>query len=220
MNVLAKSILLLASISLMSACAIKVGARGSSHGNLDSVFGGIDVGKNAQVGNVSSVNGGIDIDSGATVKKVDTVNGSIELGNNVSIVSAETVNGGIDAGVALKVKDSLETVNGGIQVAGESKVGGSIITVNGDIELKDVQVEKNIETVNGDIELTEGTIIVGNIIVEKSNGWFSSFGGDMPIIKIDASSQVIGEIHLYQQVELKISNGAKVGEIKHHFLRE
>ncbi len=200
-------------------CAIHVGAHGSS-GNLDSVFGGIDVESGAQVGNVSSVNGGIDIDSNATALKVDTVNGGIDIGHDVSIVSAETVNGGIDAGENLVVKNGLETVNGGIQLRLGSKVGKSIETVNGDIDLNNTVVEQDLKTVNGDITLENFTIIKGDLIIEKSGGWFSSMSNDKNVLVIDQSSTVVGTIHLYKKVKLQIEEGAKIGEIKEHFLRE
>lgn len=215
-----RSLIFLCYVMLISGCAVSVGAHDYISGDLDAVFGGVDVGKNSTVGNISSVNGGIDIESGVTARHVNTVNGSIELSDRVSIESAETVNGGIDAGSSLVVKDSLETVNGGIQVGELGSIGGSVITVNGDIELARVTVDKNIETVNGDILLTNGTTIRGDLVIEKSGGWFSSIGSDKLVVKIDKSSTVVGTIHLHKKVKLEIDEGAKVGQVKEYFLRE
>ncbi len=220
MNIKTKVVLILSYLMIVSGCAIKVGAHGSSYQDLDSVFGGVDVGENAKVGDISSVNGGIDIGSGATADEVETVNGGIEMGDEVAITSAETVNGGIEAGKSLTVKRGVETVNGGIRLGQMGSVGGSVTTVNGDIELTQITVEKNVETVNGDIVLSDKTVIKGDLVIEKPGGWFSSGNNDIPVLEIDATSSVVGTIHLHRQVELKIATGAKVGEIKKHFLRK
>lgn len=220
MNIKTKLVLVLSYLVIVSGCAMSVGAHGTSYQDLDSVFGGIDVGEHAKVGDISSVNGGVDIGSGTTANEVETVNGSIEMGDDVIITSAETVNGGIDAGKSLTVKKGIETVNGGIHIGKMGVVGGSVITVNGDIELVQVTVEKNIETVNGDILLSDKTMIKGDLVIEKSGGWFSTFSGEIPVVEIDATSTVIGTIHLHRRVELKIAKGAEIGEIKRYFLRK
>ncbi|TQV81580.1 hypothetical protein [Aliikangiella coralliicola] len=214
----------LAIASIVSGCGVHVRANDNyRYKDLDSVFGGVTVGSGAQVRNVSSVNGGVDLLAGSKARSVDTVNGSIDIGNNVSVLEAETVNGGIEAGKSLSVEKSLSTVNGGILIGENSEIGKDIVTVNGDIELTRVLVARHVRTNNGDIRLVDGSIVKGDIIVEKSNGgWFSglSITGDMPVVEIDSASQVEGTIHLYKRVKLVIDEKAIVGEIKRHYSRK
>lgn len=218
MQKLIRTTILTGYVLLSTGCAVHVHANdGARMGDLDTVFGGIDVGKNAKVGDVSSVNGGIDIDSGASAGEVDTVNGGIELGDNVTIESAETVNGGINAGESLKVKYDVETVNGGIYLRAKTVVEGNVETVNGDIQLVNTLINKNVETVNGDITLRNQTTLKGDLVIEKSGGWFSSMSQDEITIKIDATSSVEGTIHLHRPVTLEIAEQAKVGKIEKHY---
>ncbi len=219
------NIIKLATITLLftlsSGCAVHV--RAGDHSNpksYDSIFGGIDIDGGAEVGNLSSVNGGIDIGSNATAKSVETVNGGIEIGRNVKLVQAETVNGGIEAGKGLIVSRGLETVNGSVDLDSDSNIEGSINTVNGDISLAGVKVGQNLETVNGDIKLIKNTAIEGDITYRKSGGFFSGWSDERPVLIIDESSSVLGTIHLYRPVELKIDEGAKVGKIKTHYSRK
>jgi len=211
----------MASLSL-SGCAVHVSAHGKNKNqDLDSVFGGVTIGKGAQVRDVSSVNGGVELGANSSARDVDTVNGGIDISSDVSIRSAETVNGGIDAEKNLKVEKSIETVNGGIEIGEGSLVGYDVQTVNGDIDLNKVTVTRNIKTNNGDISLLNGTRVNGDIIIEASNGWFSGWGdSDENTILIDDSSEVVGNIHLYKPVQLEISDKAKVGDIKHHYERK
>jgi DUF4097 and DUF4098 domain-containing protein YvlB len=205
-----------------SGCAVHVNAQTDTpNKDIESVLGGISVDKGAHVRDVSSVNGGIDLNSDSTARDVDAVNGGIELGNNVTVKSIETVNGGIDSGSNLKVKQDILTVNGGIDIGKGSQIGGDIRTVNGGITLNQVSVGRNVKTNNGDIKLLSGTIVAGDLIIEKSDGWFSGWfsSDDEPDseIKIDDTSEVKGTIHLYKKVTLKISEKAKIGSIKKHY---
>ena len=201
---LIKPLFVMALLVCVSGCGtIFVNTQSDQSGrNIYNVLGGIDVGHNSQVGNLSSVNGGID------------------LGDHVTIKSAETVNGGIEAGTELKVEGNLETVNGSISLGTSSHVGGNLITVNGDIYVPNTQVKDNIETVNGDVSIIKGSIVYGDVIIGKSEGWFSDWSRAKPSIKIDSSSQVKGTIHLYKRVQLDISEDAKIGAIKKHYLQE
>ena len=204
----------------LTSCAVHVQAN-SKGGDLDSVFGGVTVSQGAEVRDVSSVNGGVELKKNSSARDVETVNGGIDIGSGVRIRSAETVNGGIDGGEGLTVEQSVETVNGGIELDKNTQIGGNVETVNGDIDLNNVKIGKNLKTNNGDITLTNGSEIVGNIIVEASNGWFSGWGNDEKIvIKIDDSSAVRGEIQLHKPVKLEISEKAIVGEIKYLYERK
>jgi len=220
MDNLMRTLLMGSAILVASSCAIHVGAHNSSGGDIDSVFGGINIDSGAKVGDLSSVNGGISINSHAVALDVETVNGGIDLADSVTITSAETVNGGIEAGSDLSVSKGLETVNGGISIGKGSRVGGDIETVNGDIELTNVIVEQNLNTVNGDISLTDSTVIKGDLIIDKSGSWFFSVSSDKVTITIDKSSSVQGTIHLYKKVNLEIAEGAEIGQIESHFSRK
>lgn len=181
---------------------------------------GVTVDYGEQVGDVSSVNGGIQISDGASASKVSTVNGSIDLDNDVTIRSAHTVNGGIRVGENATVRGSLETVNGGISTEQGTKVEDTIETVNGRLRLRETRVGENLETSNGDIELLFGSVVEGDVIVRGRKHWwdrFFSINNRQPELTIDADSSVLGEIHLYQEVELNIETGAEVGDIIEHY---
>lgn len=215
-----KSIWVVFGVVIATGCAVHVGAYDADGRDLDSIFGGIEVDKGAKVGDVSSVNGGIEIGSQAYARNIETVNGGIDIGSNVTIESAETVNGSIESGKNLSVSKGLETVNGSIEVSTNGTIGGQLETVNGDIDLNNVIVGKSILTVNGDITLANSTRVEGDIVVEKSGGWFSSFTGDKITIRIDESSEVIGTIHLHKPAILKIAEGAHIGKIEKHYSRK
>ncbi len=173
-----------------------------------------------QVGDVSSVNGGIRIADGASAFEVSTINGSITLGDSVQVASAQTVNGRIRVGNDVKVKGSLETVNGSIRADRGSDIDNSIETVNGSINLRNTRVGKDLKTANGDIDILNGSVVEGDVIVRGKRHWwdrFFEFSRNRPEITIDSESSVLGDIHLYQEVDLNISRDAVVGEIIEHF---
>ncbi|WP_196140439.1 hypothetical protein [Aliikangiella sp. G2MR2-5] len=211
----------LSSTLLVTSCAVHVSANSQNgYQDLDTVLGGVTVEHNAKVRDISSVNGGVSLGSKAIARNVDVVNGGVDIADDVSLRNLETVNGGISAGKGLQVEYSIETVNGGIDLREGSKVGKNVITVNGDINLNRVVVLQNVKTINGDIRLLEGSVVNGDIIVERSEGWFSGWNEDELIIKIDESSSVTGKIHLYKPVKLEIAETAKVGEIMYHYARK
>jgi len=190
-------------------------------GNVSKVNSSIYIAQGNQVGNVSTVNGSVELDVGATAGNVDTVNGSIMIADDVTILSAETVNGRIELEQRVNVQRSLSTVNGRIELAGESHVGEKVSTVNGSIRLTNATVADNIETRSGDITVQDGSVVEGDIIVKRNRhswlGGLFSFGNDEPDIEIDASSSVRGDIHLYQETNLYIDDGADIGEVIHHY---
>lgn len=213
--------LILGTLALSGCSSIHIAANSkNSHRDYDNVFGGITVDRGAQVRDVSSVNGGIEIKSDVRARSVDTVNGGIDIGSNVSLGNAETVNGGIEIGEAFQSTGSIETVNGDVEIAKGGKVGKNIETVNGDILLTEVTVDNNIETVNGDVRLKNHSIVKGDLIIQKPGGWFGGGLGGDPEVEIDAQSKVLGVIHLYRQVTLKIDENAEVGDIKYHYPRK
>ena len=192
-----------------SGCIIHVGGHNdgssNSHGDISSVLGDLEVDANSDVSDVSTVNGNITINDNVQASELDTVNGNISIAQNVRINSASTVNGDIDAESQLVVSNGLSTVNGDITLATGAEVGSDISTVNGAISLRNAQVKGEVETKNGNISLRDATRIDGDIVFleRDEKRWFS---GELPTLRIDASSEVQGKIKLYRQVVLEIEN--------------
>ncbi len=188
--------------------------------DISKVNGGIKITADERVGDVSSVNGGIDLGSGASAERLETVNGGIDLDERVEIERAETVNGGIRVGSDVNVHGSLSTVNGGIRTNPGTVIDGDVRTVNGKITLRETRIGEDVQTSNGDILLTDGTIVEGDIIVKGRRSWIArilSFDYNPPRITIDEDSSVLGDIHLYREVNLDLADGAVVGNVIEHF---
>lgn len=188
--------------------------------DISKVNGGIRVSAEERVGDISSVNGGIDLGSGASAERLDTVNGGIDLDERVEIEGAETVNGGIRVSRDVTVHGSLSTVNGGIQTNAGTVIEERVRTVNGKIRLRDTRVGEDVQTSNGDILLTDGSVVEGDIVVKGRRSWigrFFSFDRKPSKIIIDSDSSVLGDIHLYREVNLDIADGAEVGDVIEHF---
>ena len=189
--------------------------------DISKVNGSIRVSAEERVGDISSVNGGIDLGNGAVAARLDTVNGGIDLDERVEIERAETVNGGIRVSRDVTVHGSLSTVNGGIQTNPGTVIEDRVRTVNGKIRLRDTRIGENVQTSNGDIFLTDGSVVEGDIIVKKGRrSWIGRFfnSNQKPSkIIIDADSSVMGDIHLYREVNLDIADGAVAGDVIEHF---
>ncbi len=182
----------------------------------------------------SSVNGSVTVESGAIVTgSVNTVNGTVRIEDNAQVADADTVNGGLRVGANVRA-GSLNTVNGSIRVAENSSISGGVEAVNGKIEIgKGTQVEfgvenvngsirlegaevgGNLKTVNGDVELTDGAVLNGDLIIEEPGGWGwnNSSKKRKPRITIGPGSVVEGNIQLEREVELYISESARVGGV-------
>lgn len=188
--------------------------------DISKVNGGIQVSAEERVGDVSSINGGIDLGSDAVAAKLDTVNGGIDLGERVEIERAETINGGILVSHDVTVHGSLSTVNGSIQTNPGTLIEERVSTVNGKIRLRDTRVGEDVQTSNGDILLTDGSVVEGDVIVKGRRSWFGrlfGFAQKSSKIIIDANSSVMGDIHLYREVDLDIADGAVVGDVIEHY---
>lgn len=194
--------------------SIKIGAGEESSG-ASSVNGSISVGEDAIVtGNLKTVNGTIRVDQGATIEKASTVNGSVRIAENVTSESLETVNGSIKVGPGCSVDGQIGAVNGRISVGTGASIEDDVGNVNGQIELSGATVGGNIETVNGDIELDEGSVLKGNLIVEKKSGWgWGKSKNRKPRVVIGPGSRVEGKLILEREVELFISETAEVGGV-------
>jgi len=188
--------------------------------DISKVNGGIRVSADERVGDISSVNGGIDLGTGASAETLDTVNGGIDLDDRVEIERAETVNGGIRVSRDVTVHGSLSTVNGGIQTNPGTVIERRVSTVNGKIQLRETRVGENVQTSNGDILISDGTVVEGDIVVKGRRSWvgrFFNFDRKPSKIVIDADSSVLGDIHLYREVNLEIADDALVGEVIEHY---
>ncbi len=190
-------------------------ADGEKTGGATSVNGSISVGEDAVVtGGLTTVNGKIRVDEGASIENAKTVNGSIRLSDKVMSEDITTVNGSITVGEGATVDGSITAVNGRITVNKGSSVMRDIENVNGRIELIAVQAAADLTTVNGDVELRDGTVLEGDLVVEKPHGmnWGKS-KSRKPRIIIGPGSRVGGTIELEREVELFISESAEVGGV-------
>lgn len=195
--------------------SIKVEAGTESTG-ASSVNGSITVGENAVVtGGVNTVNGSIRVDSGAKIESASTVNGGVRLADNVQADDLSTVNGAVKVGQSATIDGGVEAVNGSISVEKGSKVSDDVSNVNGHIELSGTDVGGDVSTVTGDVDVIDGSVIAGNLIVEKPNSWgWGHSTKRKPRIVIGPGSSVKGVIRLEQEVELFISESAKVGGVE------
>ncbi|MGI9249476.1 MAG: hypothetical protein ACR2QI_10695 [Woeseiaceae bacterium] len=195
--------------------SVKIEAN-SEAGGASSVNGSISIGENAVVtGNVKTVNGTIRVDAGAAIEKASTVNGGVRLSENVKSQSLNTVNGSVRVGANSLVRGEVMTVNGRVTLDHGSIVSKDVGNVNGQIELAGSEVGGNLETVNGDITLEEGSVVKGDLVVEENSGWgWGKSKSRKPRIVIGQNSRVEGKIILEREVELFISDSAKVGGVE------
>ncbi len=181
--------------------------------DIDKVNGSIVAEAGRTYGELDTVNGGIRVERGAVAESAETVNGGITLEEDARIETVETVNGGIKLGAGAAVAGNASTVNGGVRLDEGGRIGGRVSTVNGMIELERAQIERGITTVNGDITIGEGSTVRGGIHVEKPSGWFNWGKQRKPRIVIGPNATVEGELRFEREVELYVSESAKVGKI-------
>lgn len=195
--------------------SIKIGAGEESSG-ATSVNGSITVGADATVsGGIKTVNGKIRVDDGADIRKAATVNGSLHVGSNVTSRSLGTVNGSIRLGEDCTVDGSIEAVNGSITTEKGSTVEDNIQNVNGDMEIQGSVVEGDLSTVNGDIEIVDGSVLKGDLVIEKPGGWgWKNSKQRKPRVVIGPGSRVEGSIIAEREIKLYISESAEVGGVE------
>lgn len=194
--------------------SIKIDA-GSEADGATTVNGSISVGEGSVVtGTLQTVNGKIRVGDDSTIEDAQTVNGSLSLSDGVTSDDLETVNGAVRVGENATVNGEIEAVNGSITVEKGSKVTDDVGNVNGAIELQGSEVGGSISTVNGDIDLSDAAVVMGDLVVEKPNSWgFGNKNSRKPKIIIGPGSEVRGTIELEREVELYISETAKVGGV-------
>nr|WP_136251225.1 hypothetical protein [Ningiella ruwaisensis] len=197
---------------LLASCVIHVGASDAYSKNeqgegrsYSATNKSVRIDEGLSVSDVSSVNGSVTLESGVQADEVSSVNGKVTIGDRVNVDSVEVVNGRITIGSDFLSEDSVESVNGRISIEENSRVGKNIETVNGDIELEGVTVGRDIITVNGDILLSDGSVVEGDIRFEgKPNN--NSYRSKPPVLRIDASSTVKGQIIIYKEVEFDFAD--------------
>jgi len=194
--------------------SIKIEAGGESSG-ASSVNGSITVGADAVVtGGVKTVNGSIRVGSGASIENASTVNGGVKIAANVQAESLSTVNGAVKVGESATVDGEIEAVNGSVSVKKGSKIAKSISNVNGRIELSGTDVGGDVSTVTGDVDIVEGTVVKGDLIVEKPSNWgWGNSKNRKPRIVVGPGSTIEGVIELEREVELYVSATASVGGV-------
>ena len=200
-------------VTLATALSLVLAFGASARGiDVDKVNGSIHIENDQQAGDLSTVNGSIRVDTGGSATKLSTVNGGIELGDRVAVDAVETVNGGIDLGQGARVARTVEAVNGHIALAQGAEITGKASNVNGRITLDAAHVGGGIETISGDIEVGANSRVEGGILVEKPHG-FSWGKNKNPRIVIGPHAVVDGTLDFRREVDLYVSDSAKVGTI-------
>lgn len=213
---------------LITCIPLVAGAAGN---DISKVNGSIHVDAGEVVGDVETVNGSIRIEAGATAAAVETVNGSIQVGDRATVTTLNSVNGGISLGEQSQVS-SVETVNGGLKFGAGAQVSGSVSStngsillakgadvrgklsnVNGKIVLESAHVGGGLETMSGDITLSTNSRVEGGILVRKRNFNLFNWNGKPPKIVIGPNVVVTGPLKFEQEVELYVSNSAKIGPV-------
>ena len=194
--------------------SIKVEA-GSESGGATSVNGSITVGADAVVtGGLKTVNGSIRVDSGARIEDASTVNGGVRIAENVQADDLSTVNGAVKVGESAVVDGEIEAVNGGISVKKDARIARDVSNVNGQINLSGAEVGGDVSTVTGDVNVVDGSVVKGDLVVEKPSNWgWGNKNNRKPRIVIGPGSTVEGVINLEREVELYISTTANVGGV-------
>lgn len=195
--------------------SIKIAAGSEADGG-STVNGSVSVGEGAVVtGELETVNGKIRVDDQSTIEDAATVNGSVTIGDGVKAENLSTVNGAINIGENSSVAGDVDAVNGSIMLAKGGNVAKNISNVNGSIELEGSEVGGNVSTVSGDVDLSDAAVIQGDLIIEKPNSWgWGNKKSRVPKVIIGPGSEVRGAIKLEREVELYISDTAKVGAVE------
>lgn len=171
--------------------------------DISKVNGSIRVEDGRSMGDLGTVNGSIRVGANSRAVEVSSVNGSIEIESGAQVESADTVNGRISIGKQARVAQDMETVNGSLRLDEGSK-----------ITLRAAHVVGRISTVNGDIDIGADSRVDGGILVEKSNSWFSWSNSKPPRVVIGPRAVIGGSMVFQREVELHVSESAKVGTIE------
>ena len=195
-----------------------IGDEVTHQGSLRSVNGSITVGNSSTIqGNCSTVNGEINIGESSSVEEVSCVNGSIYIDRNSQAQDVSCVNGSIKLGSGVTIAEDVSTVNGSIRCGIDTRVSGDLETVNGDMVTEGSSITGNISTVNGDIDLIEGSVVSGNIVIDRDRRKPAKKPFKELTITINSNSIVEGDIEVKgdePNVTVVLAGGGEVrGEI-------
>jgi cytoskeletal protein CcmA (bactofilin family) len=131
-------------------------------------------------------------------------------------VSALTsVNGTVKVGTNAQVAGDATSVNGAMWLGRGSSVEGNVESVNGQLTLDATRVDGQLKTVNGDINVGARSYVRGGILVEKRAGSsLSNQNNHKPRITIGPEAVVEGTLEFEREVDLYISDTAKIGKIE------
>ncbi|HEX5105784.1 MAG TPA: hypothetical protein VFV87_18325, partial [Pirellulaceae bacterium] len=96
-------------------------------------------------------------------------------------------------------------------------VTGRLGNVNGAIRLDAAHVGGGITTVNGNIDIGANSRVEGGIVMEKSSSSFFNFSWgkrSMPRVVIGPGATVDGTLRFEREVELYVSETAKIGPVQ------
>jgi hypothetical protein len=187
---------------------------GSQIDGESTVNGSITVGSNSVVnGSLQTVNGAIRIDDAVQLGDAGTVNGSITIGSAVIIEDIESVNGTIRIGQNASISGSVSAVNGKIELGSGSTVARDVSNVNGEFLITRSDIGGDLSTVSGDVWLLDGSVLQGDLLVEKPGGWGWGRSRRVPRIVIGPGSRVLGKIEAKREIELYLSDTAEVAEV-------
>ncbi len=192
---------------------IDIESGGQSEGR-STVNGGITVGSNALIsGSLETVNGAIRIDDSVQLTDAATVNGSIRIGDGLVAEDLESVNGTIRIGRNAAISGGISVVNGKIRLGAGSSVAEDVSNVNGELRIVGSEIGGKLSTVTGDVWLTDNSVLRGDLIIEKPEGWRNRWGRRKPKIVIGPGSRVLGTIEAEHEIELFISDSAEVAAV-------
>jgi hypothetical protein len=105
-------------------------------------------------------------------------------------------------------------VNGSAQLAKGADIKGQLSNVNGKMTINAAHVGGGLKTVNGDIDIGPDSRIEGGIVVEKPNQSWNVGKRHIPRIVIGPGAVVEGTLRFEHEVELLVSDRAKIGAVE------
>lgn len=198
----------------LAALALSQANPALANDDTSKINGSIRIDDGKSVGDLDTVNGSIRLGDHGEAEEISTVNGSIDVGDDGVIRSAGTVNGRISLGKRTRVSRDVDTVNGSLTLEEGVAVDGDVSNVNGTIRLIAAHVGGGIETVSGDIDIGADSSVDGGIHVEESSSWFN-WGKEKAVrVVIGPRAVVKGSLVFERDVELFVSDSARIGEVK------
>lgn len=178
--------------------------------NIESTNEAIKVPASQLTGNVTTVNGSVTLEAGAKVAAIQTTNGAVKLGDKAQARQITTVNAGVSLGSGSVVEGSVGTTNGSVALLPGAMVQGEVSTVHGSIELNAAHVAGGIRTTSANITIGANSRVEGGISVGKQES-FLQWGH--PTVIIGPHAVVQGPLEFRQEVDLRVSESAKIGHI-------